>query len=162
VILSHKKVSASLARKPPEDPSRPLLAPAWVRKSIPWENETHPGHCQLNVCRRGMGAKNGSGPDPRQPEATSPDHANFMNETLGNAICAGAAWCTKSGYQFRLTVVCKLRVCKECVVVATPIDANTGTRSLCSTADGVIRYKVGPPMTAPVSVSECRARLPLQ
>jgi hypothetical protein len=102
------------------------------------------------------------GPDPRQPDATSPDHANFINETLGNASCTGDAWCTKSGYQFRLTAVCKLRVCKEYVVVATPVDANTGTRNFCSTSDGVIHYRVGGPVTAPVSVSECRAWTPLQ
>jgi type IV pilus assembly protein PilA len=102
------------------------------------------------------------GPDPRQPDATSPDHANFINETLGNATCTGTAWCTKSGYQFRIAAVCKLRVCKEYVVVATPVDANTGTRSFCSTSDGVIHYKVGPPVTAPVSASECRAWMPLQ
>ena len=102
------------------------------------------------------------GPDPRQPDATSPDHANFINETLGNATCTGAAWCPKSGYQFRITAVCKLRSCKEYVVMATPVDANTGTRTFCSTSDGVIHYKVGPPLTAPVSASECRAWMPLQ
>ena len=102
------------------------------------------------------------GPDPRQPDATSPDHANLINETLGNATCIGTAWCTKSGYQFRIAAVCKLRVCKEYVVVATPVDANTGTRSFCSTSDGVIRYRVGPPTTAPLSGSECRTWAPLQ
>jgi hypothetical protein len=102
------------------------------------------------------------GPDPRQPDNTSPDHANFINETLGNATCTGSAWCTKSGYQFRMAAVCKLRVCKEYVVVATPVNPNTGTRSFCSTSDGVIRFKAGPPITAPVSVAECRRWAPLQ
>ena len=102
------------------------------------------------------------GPDPRQPDNTSPDHANFINETLGNATCTGNAWCTKSGYQFRIAAVCKLRACKEYVVVATPVNPNTGSRSFCSTSDGVIRFKVGPPMTEPVSVSECRTWRPLQ
>jgi type II secretory pathway pseudopilin PulG len=102
------------------------------------------------------------GPDPRQPEATSPDHANFINETLGNATCTGNAWCTKSGYQFRVTAACKLRLCTEYVAVATPVSANTGTRSFCSTSDGIIRFKVGPPVTGPVSVSECRAWALLQ
>jgi type II secretory pathway pseudopilin PulG len=102
------------------------------------------------------------GPDPRQPTAESPDHANFINEMLGNARCTGAAWCTKSGYQFRLTAACKLHLCTEYVVVATPVNANTGTRSFCSTSDGVIHFKAGPPLTMPVSVSECRAWAPLQ
>jgi hypothetical protein len=102
------------------------------------------------------------GPDPRQPTAESPDHANLINETLGDASCTGAAWCTKSGYQFRIAAACKLHPCKEYVVVATPVNANTGTRSFCSTSDGVIHFKAGPPLTAPVNVSECRAWAPLQ
>jgi hypothetical protein len=102
------------------------------------------------------------GPDPRQPTTDSPGHANFINETLGNASCTGAAWCTKSGYQFRLTAACKLHLCTEYVVVATPVNANTGTRSFCSTSDGVIHFKAGAPLTAPVSVSQCRAWAPLQ
>jgi hypothetical protein len=102
------------------------------------------------------------GPDPRQPDAISPDHANFINETLGNRTCTGSAWCTKSGYQFRLTTVCKLRMCKEYVIVATPVNENAGTRSFCSTSDGLIHFKVGPPVTEPISVSECRAWAALQ
>ncbi len=102
------------------------------------------------------------GPDPRQPGTPSPEHADFMNEMLANASCTGAAWCTKSGYQFRLTAACKLHLCTEYVVVATPVNANTGTRSFCSTSDGVIHFKAGAPLTAPVSVSQCRAWAPLQ
>jgi type II secretory pathway pseudopilin PulG len=102
------------------------------------------------------------GPNPRQPNTQSPEHADFINETLGNASCTGAAWCTKSGYQFRLTAACKLHLCTEYVVVAAPIDANTGTRSFCSTSDCVIHFKTDRPLTAPVSVAECRAWTPLR
>jgi type IV pilus assembly protein PilA len=102
------------------------------------------------------------GPNPRQPDATSPDHANLINETLGNTSCTGDGWCIKSGYQFRMTAVSKLRVWKEYVVVATPVNVNTGMRSFCSTSDGVIHFKISPPLTAPVSVAECRAWAPLQ
>jgi len=102
------------------------------------------------------------GPDPRRPTANSEDHANLIDETLANESCTGDAWCTKSGFHFRLTAVCKQHLCKEYVVVATPIDSNTGARSFCSTSDGVIRFKMGPPLSSPVSVSECRAWPPLQ
>jgi hypothetical protein len=102
------------------------------------------------------------GPDPRQSVSDSPNHANLINETLGSANCTGDAWCTKSGYQFRLTAVCKLRVCKEYVVVATPVNVNTGARSFCSTSDGVIHFEISPPLTAPVSVAECRTWAPLR
>jgi type IV pilus assembly protein PilA len=102
------------------------------------------------------------GPDPHQPGTPSPEHADFINETLANASCTGAAWCTKSGYQFRLTAACKLHLCTEYVVIATPVNANTGTRNFCSTSDAVIHFKTGPPLAAPVSVSECRAWKALQ
>jgi len=102
------------------------------------------------------------GPDPHQPASDSPSHANLINETLGNASCSGDGWCTKSGYQFRMTAACKLRVCNEYVVVATPANANTGMRSLCSTSDGVIHFKISSPLIAPVSVAECRTWAPLR
>lgn len=102
------------------------------------------------------------GTDPRGPTAGTVDRAGLINETLANDSCTADAWCTKSGYQFRVTAVCKQQVCKEYVVVATPVDSNTGTRSFCSTSDGVIRYKQGQPLSTSVSAPECRAWPPLQ
>ncbi len=90
------------------------------------------------------------------------DHAALLNETLANDSCTSDAWCTRSGFQFRLSSLCKQRVCKEYVVVATPVDNNTGTRRFCSTSDGVIHFKPGPPLASPVTVSECRSWSPLQ
>jgi hypothetical protein len=101
------------------------------------------------------------GPDPRGLDAQSENHGNFLDATLGNPNCAADAWCTKSGFHFRVSAVCKQLVCKDYVAVATPVDTNTGTRSFCSTSDGVIRYKVGAPLDAPVTVSECKAWPPL-
>src|SRR5207245_10660397 len=92
----------------------------------------------------------------------SADHASLIDATLGNAICAGGAWCTKFGFRFLITAVCKQQLCKEFVVVGTPVTSNEGTRSFCSTSDGVVRFKTGPPLTSPVSASECRAWSPLQ
>jgi len=102
------------------------------------------------------------GPDPRRAATYSEDHANLLDENLGNESCAGDAWCTKSGFHFRVTAVCKQHSCGEYLVVATPIATNTGTRSFCSTSDGVIHYKSSPPLTAPITVLECRAWSPLQ
>ena len=48
------------------------------------------------------------------------------------------------------------------MAVATPVDANTGTRSFCAISDGVIRFKLGAPLTSPVTVAECRVWTPLQ
>jgi type IV pilus assembly protein PilA len=101
------------------------------------------------------------GPDPHRPNNESLDHANLIDATLGNASCTADAWCMKSGYRFRLKSLCKQLVCREYVSVATPVATSTGTRSFCSTSDGVIRYKGGAPLDAPVSVSECKAWPPL-
>jgi len=102
------------------------------------------------------------GPDPRGGNQESPEHANLIDATLGNATCAGGAWCTKSGYNFLLSLECKQQSCKEYVVVATPVDTNTGVRSFCSTSDGVIRLRAGLPLTSRVSAAECRGWAPLQ
>ena len=102
------------------------------------------------------------GPDLRKPQALSPEHAGLINETLGNESCTANAWCTKSGYRFRLTGVCKKQSCMEYVAMATPVDANTGIRSFCATSEGLIRFHVGTPLTAPLSVAECKRWVPLQ
>jgi type IV pilus assembly protein PilA len=102
------------------------------------------------------------GPDPRGPNTYSADHAGLIDEILANESCTADAWCTKSGFHFKITAVCKQHRCEEYVVLASPIGANTGTRSFCSTSDGVIHYKTSPPLISAASVSECRAWSPLQ
>jgi hypothetical protein len=100
------------------------------------------------------------GPDPRGPGIESPDHANFID--LGNASCAAGKWCTKSGFRFSIAAVCKQQMCEEFVVVGTPEASNTGTRSFCSTSDGVVRFNIGPPLTSMVSASECQSWSPVR
>jgi type IV pilus assembly protein PilA len=102
------------------------------------------------------------GPDPRGTGSTSADHASVIDSALGNASCSAGAWCTKFGFRFSLTAVCRKQLCTEFVVVGTPVDGNTGSRSFCSTSDGVVRFKTGPPLTSPVSVSACQAWSPVQ
>jgi hypothetical protein len=102
------------------------------------------------------------GADPGSPKAISPQHAGFLDETLGNKSCTGESWCVKSGYHFRVRAICKLHKCDEYLTVATPTNDNTGVRSFCSTSDGIIRYKTGSPVTLPVTVAECRTWAPLK
>jgi hypothetical protein len=102
------------------------------------------------------------GPGPGGPGSESANHAGLLDATLGAPACIATAWCTKSGFRFRMSAVCQKQKCDEFVVVATPVASNTGTRNFCSTSDGVIRFKSGPPLTLPVSVLECRRWLPLQ
>jgi type II secretory pathway pseudopilin PulG len=96
------------------------------------------------------------GPNPKGGRP-SDLRADLLDASLGADTCTATAWCTKSGYQFRVRGICLQGICKQYVALATPVDANTGTRSFCSTADGVIRYKQGPPLTTGLTVAECKA-----
>ncbi|HYL69618.1 MAG TPA: hypothetical protein VEX69_10670 [Candidatus Limnocylindria bacterium] len=102
------------------------------------------------------------GPDPAGTTASSADHAAIIDATLGNPICTAGEWCVKSGYRFIITPDCKQRVCADFVAVGTPVSTDTGVRSFCSTSDGIIRFNADPPLTSPISASECRAWRPLQ
>jgi type IV pilus assembly protein PilA len=102
------------------------------------------------------------GGDPQNPKAASPEHAALLDDTLGNESCTGDAWCTKSGYHFRVKAICKLHKCDAYLTVATPANDNTGARSFCSTSDGVIRYKTTFPPSVPATVSECKSWTPLK
>jgi type IV pilus assembly protein PilA len=102
------------------------------------------------------------GPDPSTTAAYSADHASLLDATLAAASCTAGTWCTKSGYRFTIAAVCKERLCDEYVVVATPVSNDTGTRSFCSSSDGVIRFQTGVPLTSPVSAAECATWAPLQ
>ena len=101
------------------------------------------------------------GPGPYGTGAESAERAGLIDATLGNPSCTAGSWCTKSGFRFRLTAVCKQEVCKEFVAVGTPLASSTGTRSFCSTSDGVIRFKAGEPLTSMLTVPECQAWTPV-
>lgn len=94
-----------------------------------------------------------------QPSA---DHAGLLDATLAKRICTASAWCIKSGYRFRIMTSCAKLPCGEFVVVGAPLDGNTGTRSFCSTSDGVVRFRLDPPLTMPVSAVQCRSWQPVQ
>ena len=101
------------------------------------------------------------GPDPRNLNAPSAKHAALIDSVLGNPTCTEGEWCTKSGYRFSISGVCKQEKCDEFVAVGTPLSSSNGTRSFCSTSDSVIRYKRGVPLLVPVRASECRTWPPL-
>jgi hypothetical protein len=102
------------------------------------------------------------GPDPHGPGHESSLHAGLIDGALGNSTCAVGAWCTRSGFRFMLKAVCLQETCMNFVVVGTPVESSQGTRSFCSTSDGVVRFKVGPTLTQPISVSQCRTWQPLR
>jgi type IV pilus assembly protein PilA len=83
------------------------------------------------------------------------DHACLVDAVLG---CTSDMGCVKYDYRFSLTGICgDSGPCSDYVITAKPITPNSGTKSLCSTSDGVI-HQSGPPFTAlPETAEECRA-----
>jgi len=102
------------------------------------------------------------GPDPSGANSYTPAHAGMIDNTLGNPACIAGAWCEKSNFVFTMQAACKMARCTDFVVVATPVSPSTGTRSFCATSDGVVRFQLGPPVTAPLTVAGCRSWEPLQ
>lgn len=92
-----------------------------------------------------LGSLSGAGGDP--------DHAGLIDATLG---CGGGQWCEKNGYRFRLSTACLQGQCAQFVAMATPANPNTGNRTFCTTSDGVIRMRIGPPLTSPIRATECK------
>jgi hypothetical protein len=79
-------------------------------------------------------------------------HACLLDDKLG---CASGTWCAKNGFRFRVTATCTAATCGNYVALATPVDANAGAKSFCSTADAVVRTHAGPPLVAPPTAAEC-------
>ncbi|HEX8872733.1 MAG TPA: hypothetical protein VF758_08210 [Candidatus Acidoferrum sp.] len=102
------------------------------------------------------------GPNSRGTNTYSADHAGLIDESLANSGCTVNAWCTKSGFNFMVSAVCKKQRCSDYVVVATPVSPNTGVRSFCATSDGLIRFRAGPALSSPLSISECKGWPPIQ
>lgn len=103
------------------------------------------------------------GPDPNTPTAVSADHAALLvDEALGGIACTAGKWCESSGYRFTMTAVCGLGTCNNFVAATTPTSASAGGRSFCSSSDGVVRYRHGPPLTSPPKLHECRTWIPLE
>ena len=86
----------------------------------------------------------------------SPLHADFLDASLGGASCTGDAWCTKSGYQFRISATCSEGNCTHFVAVAKPESPSTGTRSFCVTDNGVIHFQLGGQSPNRLTIAECR------
>src|SRR5579872_1920442 len=103
------------------------------------------------------------GPGPVHAASYTPQHAGLIDSTLGGPSCTAGAWCIMSGYRFTIRTSCaQQQHCREYVVVATPVNTTTGTRSFCSTSDAVLRVQTGPPLAAPVTALQCKSWKPLE
>ena len=90
------------------------------------------------------------------------NHVSLIDETLANPSCTSNAWCEKNGYRFRVTAECPRKICREFVALAAPVSTSTGGRNFCSTSDGVIRFRLGPPLSEPITSRECKDWQPLE
>jgi type II secretory pathway pseudopilin PulG len=96
------------------------------------------------------------GPGPTGTCGTeSETYACYIDDALANRN-------VKSGFRFNMTAVCgNDDICTDYLIVATPITANTtGSKSFCSTSDGVIRFKLGN-AAPPTTPEECQAWPPM-
>ena len=93
-------------------------------------------------------------------DGRTPDHACLIDGLLGKANCTPGSWCESADYKFAVRGVCLAGKCMSYVVSATPAKG-TGT-NFCSTDTGVIRSRSGPPLTAPLTVAECRNWMPVR
>src|SRR6266704_1655591 len=87
------------------------------------------------------------------------EHACLVDNVLGSTQCTAGSWCVKYKYNFSISTNCTGESeCKDYVIVATPITRSSGTKSFCSTADAVVRFKSGMPLSTSVTAEECQAR----
>jgi len=81
----------------------------------------------------------------------TPDHACLVDQDLG----CSSSWCVKNGYKFTIVTSSKATPFADYTVTATPVDANGGRKSFCSTSDAVIRFQLGAPLDTPLTLEEC-------
>jgi hypothetical protein len=103
------------------------------------------------------------GPDAKNPTAYTPNHAGLLDGSLAGTGCIKMnGSCTKNGYSFVIVPICGKRPCTDFITFAAPVEPNSGTRSFCSTSDGIIRFKPGLWLLPPQTPAECRKWPPLQ
>jgi type IV pilus assembly protein PilA len=101
------------------------------------------------------------GPNPDSLDSHSPNHAGLLNSTLGNRTCTSGTWCVSSGYRFMIKATCAFGSCQDFVAVATPVMNDAGSKTFCSTSDGIIRYQIVQLLTTPLAVRECKTWRPV-
>ena len=100
------------------------------------------------------------------------EHACLLDGVLGSANCTSGVWCQRGQYKFTVSSNCAParfgeqqqgteNACTEYVIVATPINSNTGRRNYCSVSDAVTRSRFGGPLSTPPTAEVCQTWEPL-
>jgi hypothetical protein len=91
-------------------------------------------------------------------DGRSADHACLIAGPLAASQCTAGQWCNKGGYKFSMTGICNADgSCTDYVVVATPLRSSMGSKTFCSTSDGVLRYKMGLIASPLTSAEDCQS-----
>jgi type IV pilus assembly protein PilA len=93
--------------------------------------------------------------------SVAPAHACLLDDVLGNTSCTAGKWCTKGAYRYSIKGTCTQTNCGSYVVTATPVSADSGGKSFCSTVDAVVRVHTGTPLELPLTAAQCRAWSPI-
>ena len=90
------------------------------------------------------------------PKSVTDKHACLLDAVLGDAACTQGKWCRKGGYNYSVSATCRFGTCPGYVAVATPVNAESGTKNFCSVEDAMVRTKTGALLISPISAAECR------
>jgi type II secretory pathway pseudopilin PulG len=102
------------------------------------------------------------GVDPSTPGSYTPKHAGLLDMSLAKPECKVGTWCEKSGYNFTFGQACPRLLCQEFMAIATPVSTSIGGKTFCATSEGVIRFRVMPGFSTPITAKECKQWEPLE
>lgn len=87
----------------------------------------------------------------------SEKNACLLDNQVGCPEGASGKWCTKEEYRYSIVGITKGAQVVDYVVTATPLSAQAGKRSFCSSSQVDVRYREGPPLADPLkTVAECK------
>lgn len=94
-----------------------------------------------------------------------PDAANacLVDFKLGCTDGVSGAFCLKDNYKYEITGVGTTSAITDFVILATPADREAGSKDICATADGLVRWRdnANPPSTPMSTVAECHSWEPI-
>ncbi len=97
------------------------------------------------------------GPGASATCTPSTSHACLIDSTLA---CSSSTWCVKDQYKYSAVGI-GTPAASEYVITATPLNNSAGTKSFCSTADGVVRFKYGSVASPLTSAEDCQTWTPI-
>jgi hypothetical protein len=105
------------------------------------------------------------GPGGETCVAPHPDATNacLIDFRLGCPEGVSGVFCQKDNYKYEIAGIGPGAAATDFVILATPVDREAGSKDMCATADGILRWRdnANPPAQPLGSVQECRAWEPI-